>query len=281
MKLLIPFLAIAAFVYALWLVVFRRRLPNPQGATGLRKRFYLAVLLFVGFLTIALPSLRGRGGLLGPSCYEQIAPGPAVSAREGALATLEAVWLTLDSRNGESFARKLDAAVEQGQVQRELSAMLIMAFRELASHKELTRGEGRKAGCYASRGEFAGTLKESRESAYKQLELLKRARRAGTIDRETAEKCQAVLAIELQMLSQALQLGRGDSEAEKELLLARELRLVGQPRRPPSHYDSEAEIELMEQYAKGELKPGEAATEAAAFIVRMETGQVAAGERSE
>jgi hypothetical protein len=38
-KLIIPFLAIAAFVYALWLVVFRLRLPDPQRATGLRKRF--------------------------------------------------------------------------------------------------------------------------------------------------------------------------------------------------------------------------------------------------
>jgi hypothetical protein len=251
MKLLIPFLAIAAFVYALWLVVFRRRLPNPQGATGLRKRFYLAVLLFVGLFTMALPSLRGRGRLLGPSCYE--APQPAVSAQEGALATLAAVWLTLDPKQGESFGQKLEAAVQQGHINQQVSDVLKVAFGQLAFHKDFTSAERRGMRCYQMT-QLGGSLRNSRANALKQLELLREARKAGKIDEGTAQKCQVVLARELEMFSQAYQLASGDSEGEKR---------------------------LVDQYSKGELKPGESATEAAAFIVRMETGQAGEGGEGE
>jgi hypothetical protein len=189
------------------------------------------VLLFVGLLGLMLV--------------------PGAGVQKGVPETLEAVWLTLDPKDGESFGQKVDAAVQQGQVKAQASDMLQFAFGELAVHR--TRTEGVEVKCYRMT-KFAGELVHVRESAYKQLELLRKARKAGTIDEETAQKCQAVLGKELEMLSQARQLVPGDSGAERRLL---------------------------DEYSRGELKPGEAATETAAFIVRMETGQVAAGERSE
>jgi hypothetical protein len=102
--------------------------------------------------------------------------------------------------------------------------------------------------------QLGGSLRNSRANALKQLELLREARKAGKIDEGTAQKCQVVLARELEMFSQAYQLASGDSEGEKR---------------------------LVDQYSKGELKPGESATEAAAFIVRMETGQAGEGGEGE
>jgi hypothetical protein len=229
MKLLIPFLAIAAFVYALWLVVFRLPLPNPQGATGLRKRFYLAVLLFVGLF-----------GALLVSDYLY---------RKGVAWTLESVWMTLDPKTEETFGQKLDAAVRDGLVTQEVSDILEVAFKELAYHREMEL----QGTCYDT-----GTLEihpwESCELAFKQLELLRNARRSGKIEKDTMDKCQAVLARELEMLSRASKLSRSNSDAVKRLL---------------------------DEYSKGELKPGEAAAEAAAFIVQMETGPAVAAEKSE
>jgi hypothetical protein len=250
-KIILPVLALAAFLYALWLVVFRLRLPDPQAAAGVRKRFYLATLLFVGFLTVVLT--RSSGEVPPPACYAPPVQR-AVSPQEGVLATLAAVWKTLDPKDGESFGKKLEAAVQQGQMQQQLSDLLKVAFRELAYHRERTRGKGRMVTCY-DMSQLGVSLMESRESACKQLELLRNAKQAGKIDKETAEKCQAVLAKELEMLSQANQLRGPGAQGREE--------------------------KLLDQYSKGALKPGEAATEAAAFIVRMETGRAAAAEKTE
>jgi len=46
-------LTVAAFFYALGLVLSGRKLPEPAQARGLRRRFILATLLFVGLLGFA------------------------------------------------------------------------------------------------------------------------------------------------------------------------------------------------------------------------------------
>lgn len=51
-------LVVAAFLYAGWLVVMKKNLPDSRLATGLKKRFLLATFLFVGMLAL---SCRCRG----------------------------------------------------------------------------------------------------------------------------------------------------------------------------------------------------------------------------
>lgn len=51
-KLVFACVAVAAFLYAGWLVVFRRPLPDPKRAAGVRRRFFLATLLCAGLMVV-------------------------------------------------------------------------------------------------------------------------------------------------------------------------------------------------------------------------------------
>ena len=51
-KITLFLLIVAAFLTAAWLTFFRRDLPDPRQATGLRRRFLLAVILFAGFFAV-------------------------------------------------------------------------------------------------------------------------------------------------------------------------------------------------------------------------------------
>jgi len=243
-KVLMVVLAAGAFVCAVWLVVSRGRLPEPARVTGLRRRFYLAVLLFVGVLTSTTSC--GRQTPPQTMCYEPMERPATSSKAPQAVATLKAVWLTLDPENGEKFREKLAEAVEEGEVEKQVSAVVQLAFKELAYHREYTRGAGRGVMCYKMT-RLGSALVTSREKGLKQLELLRKARESGAIDEETAAKAREALSRELELFDRASRLGTSRG--------------------------GEAEKTLVESYSNGEVEPGEAAQRAAALIVELEGGK--------
>jgi len=245
-KITIAVLTLAAFLYAAWLVFLRKPLPDPVNATGLRKRFLLAVLLFAGLLGAS--AARGDGPSPSSlSCYDVRIPAatPVRMTRAEAVVTLQAVWRTLDRDKGKEFRAKLDVAVKQGGVPRNAAAMLQVAFDELAFHQWRTVGEGAGPTCYKPTI-LGGTLYTSRKNALQQLRLLDEARKNGTVDEETANKARAALAKEIEMLNRAKGSG-GPQSVEEQNLLAK-------------------------QYAEGEIVPSDEAKEAAGIIVEMEKG---------
>lgn len=244
-KVLMVVLAAGAFVCAVWLVVSRGRLPEPARVTGLRRRFYLAVLLFVGLLTSMLTTSCGRQTPPQTMCYEPM-ERPTASSEAPVSATLKAVWLTLDPENGEKFREKLAEAVEEGEVEKQVSAVVQLAFKELAYHREYTRGAGRGVMCYKMT-RLGSALATSRENGLKQLELLRKAQESGSIDEETAAKAREALSRELELFDRASRLGTSRG--------------------------GEAEKALVESYSNGEVEPGDAAQRAAALIVELEGGK--------
>ena len=241
-KISLAILTVVAFPHALWLVVFRRELPKPGRTHGLRRRFVLATLLFVGLLAQV-----GCGRRPFVSCYISASPPPADTQLTGpqkVAGAFQAVWRTLDPERGEEFRNALETAAGEGTIRPKVADMLAVAYMDLAYHKQRTRGGGPKTTCYKMT-ELGGTLVTARENALKQLELLEKARAAGTIDADTAAKARAALAHELEMLHRAEQ---------------------------ADHRELKAQQRLVEQYRDGAVAPSDAATAAARLIVEMEGG---------
>jgi len=249
-KITIVILTLAAFLYALWLVLLRKPLPDPLKATGVRKRFLLAVLLFAGLLGASGSARAAKGPdvtcyFVGPPKEQQNQARP--SSRDRVVATLQGVWRTLDQEKGKEFRAKLEAAARTGALPEKAANMLAVAYEDLAFHKHMTRSKGPVPTCYEP-SILGGTQYTSRENALKQLELLDEARKKGAIDAETAKKAQAAIAREIEFLERA-RMSDG----------------------PASLQDAD---KLADQYTKGEIAPGSDATEAAGIIVEMEGGRL-------
>jgi len=249
-KITIAVLTLAAFLYAAWLVFLRRPLPDPVKATGFRKRFFLAVLLFAGLLGAGATGRAAKGPDV--TCYFA---GPPKEEREEALrlsrhqaiATLKGIWLTLDEERGKEFRTKLEAAAQRGAIRQKAANMLAVAYEDLAFHKFMTRSKGPVPTCYEPTM-LGSTQYTSRENAMKQLELLEEARKKGTIDEETAKKARTALAKEIEMLHRANELERSGKWEDGQ--------------------------DLANQYENGQIAPGSDAADAASIIVEMEGGHL-------
>lgn len=240
-KIIMAVLTVAAFVYALWLVLGKRALPDPRQTTGWRRRFRLATLLFVGLLL-------GHNA----ACWTCYIPPPTReqqeqrNRREEARAAVSAAWRTLDAGRNEEFRQKLEAAVGENVIQKNTVDMLMVAYDELAMHKQITRSVQPQATCY-DMSKLGTTLVTSRERAMKQLELLEKARATDTVGLYTLERTREVLARELEMFYKAAHAHPEDG--------------------------SEAERRLINQYRCGEIVPSDTAKDAARVIVEMELGK--------
>jgi len=260
-KITIAVLTLAAFLYAAWLVFLRKPLPDPVNATGLRKRFLLAVLLFAGLLGASAsadetktpvilcyspaPPAREEAADTDPSYRREVIPVRRMS-RDEVVATLKGVWRTLDPAKADEFRAKLFVAADSGAIRQKVAAMLQVAFEEVSRHKVRTRDEGIQADCYYMSA-LGPQLIQSWENALKQLELLDEAREKGAIDAETAAKARDALAREVEMLERT---------REFEAL-------------PRSWPETER---FAKDYEDGKIVPGDAAEVAASMIVRMEDG---------
>jgi hypothetical protein len=254
-KITIAILTLAAFLYAFWLVFLRRPLPDPVKATGLRKRFLLAVLLFAGLLGAAGAGRAAKGPDV--TCYFAGPPKQEEArrmSRDQAVATLKGIWRTLDQEKGKEFRAKLEAAARTGEIREKVANMLAVTFEDLAHHKFMTRSKGPVPTCYEP-SILGGSQYTSRENAMKQIELLEDARKKGTIDAETAAKARAALAKEIEMLHRANELSRSGNWEDGD--------------------------RLAKQYQSGEIPPGRDASDAATIIVEMEGGRLREPDKSE
>jgi len=236
-KIVMAVLTAAAFVFALWFVLCKRALPDPRQTTGWRRRFRLATLLFVGLL------LGHNAACL--TCYVPARTPEQEqqwNRRREAMAAVSAAWRTLDAGRNEEFRQKLEAAASEEVIQKNTVDMLMVAYDELAMHKQITRSGQPQATCY-DMSKLGTTLITSRERAMKQIELLEKARVSNTVGDWTAERTREVLARELEMFYKATHARPQDG--------------------------SEAERLLIGQYRRGEIVPSDTAKAAAGVIVEM------------
>ena len=242
-KIVLAVLTVAAFLYAAWLVLFRRQLPDPKQTTGLKRRFILATLLFVGLFGI-IPASAAKKKPPRPTCYKPasmrvVQPG----ACQQLAITLKAVWRTLDPARAQEFRDKLQKAAGDKVIRKKTADMLAIAYADVAYHKKRTRGKGRKMTCYDMTMEMSASTKP-RENILKQIELLQKARKSGSISEKSSKRAMTALSREIEMLYRA----KGK--------------------------DSRYIRKLLEEYNQDKLTAGDSATIAAKLIVEMEDGKI-------
>ncbi|HCE43080.1 MAG TPA: hypothetical protein DET40_06000 [Lentisphaeria bacterium] len=237
-KISISFLLLAAFIYAAFLLVFKRKLPDSRLKTGLERRFILAVILMAGMMMTA--GCRDKTTLCYAPAYrnaetEKLNPSTVT-------ATLRAAWKVLDAEKGEEFRKKLEECVKNRDMSEDVSKMLALAYSDLSNHRMMTRVKDNMVTCYKPTV-LGSKLYESNETALKQIELLRAARAKGTIDDETARKVSETLSKELQLLSDAAEVSKLGFEEQKKFI---------------------------EKSKDGGVVPGNAAKSAAKIIVELE-----------
>ncbi|HBC85354.1 MAG TPA: hypothetical protein DCZ94_00200 [Lentisphaeria bacterium] len=211
-KISIAILIVAAFIYAVWLVLLERKLPDLRMKTGLKRRFILAVLLFAGMLM----NTGCRSPVL---CYRPAYTEVDEKTQKTykVIDTISAAWKVLDADKGEEFRNKLEECVKNKNMDENVSKMLTLAYSELSQHKMMTRNKGEVPTCYKPTV-LGFNMQESNETALKQIELLRAAKEKGTIDDETAKKVAETLSRELQFLSDAKAISDLSFEEQKKFL---------------------------------------------------------------
>ncbi len=126
-------LTVGALAYAVWLVLKGKPLPQPNGTRGLKRRFLLATLLFVGLLS---QTARAQSTVSDPALSDPNAPSHAVAA-EDLWVTIKTVWRTLDPSQAEVFRQHLERAVADGQVRQRVADILSTAFTQIATYSTL------------------------------------------------------------------------------------------------------------------------------------------------
>ena len=191
------FLAVGAFAYAVWLVLAGKPLPQPGRTRGLKRRFLLAALLFVGLLSHVS---RGRPATDAPTALA----GPDTSSHAvepGDLwVTIKAVWRTLDPNQAEVFRQHLETAVAEGQVRQRVCDMLSTAFAEIAARHALTRQDDPSASPTPLPRSFDSYPEYSSGRALGEIEYLRAIAQAGNVNEVTSESVHAVLAREIEMM---------------------------------------------------------------------------------
>jgi len=148
-------------------------------------------------------------------------------------------------KDGKKIRQQLEKAQLSKSFDKDLALILSTAFSELAMHKQSTRGKRAMMTCY-DMTQMGVLLMNSREKALKQLELLKKAHKKGSISKETAAKARSVLALELELYRQV--------KATEQKKQAR----------------WQEQEKLVKQYKAGQIKASETFKQAADVILHME-----------
>jgi len=243
-KLLLPLLTIAAFLYAVWLLVSKRRLPDPERAKGIRRRFYLAVVVFAGLLAGTLWTRSGAGKRPMAMCYTPKRP-PAwemAEDRDGLAAALKAAWRETRDEQDPEFRTAVEGAVGKGLIRKRVGRILSVVHTNLAFLRKVTEIE-KRVSCY-DYGSPAHIHVASARAAQQQLGLLRKLRLEGKINEETAAKVHMALARELQAMDGVTRAALGERGGWT--------------------------AKLIEDYNSGKTGAGDAAAVAADLIMEME-----------
>jgi hypothetical protein len=191
-------LTVGAFAYAGWLVLRGKPLPQTSGTRGMKRRFLLATLLFVGLLS---PVAKGQSAPASdPNLWDPNTPWPVVAPQD-VWVTIRTVWRTLDPNQAEVFRQHLETAVADGQVRQRVADILSLAFTQIAAHNALTRPEGYSpAPVPVSRRSLQNYPEFSSERALEQIEGLRAAQEAGISTGLTFESVHAALSKEIGMM---------------------------------------------------------------------------------
>jgi hypothetical protein len=193
-------LTIGAFMYALWLVLRGKPLPQTNGTRGLKCRFLLATLLFVGLLS----QVVGGQSASDPAGSDPNAPSRVVAA-EDLWVTIKTVWRTLDPNQAEVFRQHLETAVADGQVRQRVADILSLAFTQIAAQNAPEPQDDQSP---PPGGTTTTTKKRSLENypefssehALWQIQSLRKAQETGGITESLSQGVYLSLAREIEMM---------------------------------------------------------------------------------
>lgn len=212
-KCLLGVITGCAFFYALYLLVLRKKLKQPERpAAGFARKitqlFFLATFLIVNCLTSANPARGGEN-----PTNETPAKTPEVSAiKPTVLQTLRLAWRTLYIENGQeldtnkegmnkaiaAFKTVVEKAVSDHEIASALASNLILLHQNLAYH--FWRDNARMD-CYSMSYTNINSTITTRE-LQSQLTLLREAKQKGTLSAEVIAKATQALLQKCEGLSQ-------------------------------------------------------------------------------
>ncbi len=198
----------AALLQAAWLRLRGRPGPAFEGAEQWRERFRLAVWLAVIMLPAGAQEFRPPVVM----CYEMMPP------KERPLRPLSRVrvlWMALDPQQGQALAAALGASVQTGEVEVQVSNLLLKIHQVLSEHRDLTRVQ--RITCYKMT-EVGARKMGHREAALAQLEALAQVRKKGRVAPEALASAESVLRFELGQLGLEPPPGEKDVEGVAQLL---------------------------------------------------------------
>lgn len=247
-------------VIAIFRSLFYKR-GTPQEAIpfehpGWRSRLALATLIFSAFWSAraATPqpaqkptNTKDNKPPPNMTCYKPAAfpPPEHRTPTPSYLQTLRIAWLVLDPNKGETFRQKVEQGIANGQFTRNIGELLMLAYKEMSYHKARTNPERPGPTCYQMTG-LGSVFFEARDSALKQIELLRKASKEGKLDETTVQKVKQTLARDLDLLKNANQMSKSDKQEKSD--------------------------SLIKDYHSIKQSPTSQALEAAAVIVEMEKG---------
>ena len=189
-------LTVGALAYAVWLVLRGKPLPQTSGTRGLKRRFLLATLLFVGLLSQASAGQSAAAS-------DPNTPSPVV-APEDVWVTIKTVWRTLDPNQAEVFRQHLETAVADGEMRQRVADILSTAFAQIAAQYELTHlppaSESQGGSGATTKKRSLGNYPEfSSENAFQEIQWLRYTREHGGLE-SASRSVHPVLAKEIEMM---------------------------------------------------------------------------------
>ena len=180
----------AALLRAAWLRLRDRPGPEFGNAEHWQGRYRLAVWLAV----LMLPAVAQQPQTPTIMCYDMMPPKESLLRP---LSRVRVLWMALDPKQGQALASALAASARTGDVEVQVSNLLLRIHEVLAAHRHQTRVQ--RITCYKMT-EAGASLMGHREAALRQLEALTKVRESGRVAPEVLASAEAVLRRELSRL---------------------------------------------------------------------------------
>ena len=191
----------AALAYTLYLVIFKKSLPELKGNKGWKRQFILAVLLMVGIKSGDNVSAKDKKLTL-----KQIKK-LKINSRKDMVSNLRFIWKTIfTEKKYTEFNALVTKGVKNQAISEETGKLLIDTYTKINRHYHSSKANTR---CYYFFPEKLSM--KTRESLMKKIQLLREQRDKETLDTESLRKLYVQMAKDIELLTnEQQQLPKGE-----------------------------------------------------------------------
>ena len=196
-KLIGAIIFITAFIYALYLVIFKKSQPEIKAIKGWKRQFFTAVIMISGLISTLTTSCSSDTKSK-PESRFQI--NQNFSNRKEFLSGLKVIWQGIqDKKDNNSFYLLIDNAIKKNLISSKTGDILKATYEEVSAHYYI---KDNKIMCYEASVASFQTIK-SKQDILNQAKLLIEMRKQDKVDDETVTKIYSRLAQSMELLYQS------------------------------------------------------------------------------